>query len=402
MSDTNSYCSEKTDKFPIAIENIEYWFLMQKDNQKIYIIGNVSKDRYIKVYEKNLQIVMSVLKSFDGKSSLNQIDNMIKTKYGKSVDVNQIYLKAEKAGLICGSGGSNEKSEIKALSLPVFSVNIPKLSTNIKKIIGALWRLYTVIGIVVILFGAFVLIKNGSNNILTMDRTILLDNSYLKGFAATLLMMVPSLLMHEISHFAAAISSSLDPSKVSLNLYLGIMPIWYVKIPGIYTIKFYKRIMVLVSGVLTNFVIASSVIIVTFFGQGSIDSDFLLKIGTANFFAALFSLNPFTLSDGYFIFATVFKKPNLRFNVLKKIMNPSIKAYRLNYYDVIYILTGIVALSCSLFSTYWWGFNIIYEIFAMILKPPLEHYATYLFIISVSVIAVTGMILKGKNYMQKI
>ncbi|NLL05120.1 MAG: hypothetical protein GX270_04870, partial [Clostridiaceae bacterium] len=229
MSDTNSYCSEKTDKFPIAIENIEYWFLMQKDNQKIYIIGNVSKDRYIKVYEKNLQIVMSVLKSFDGKSSLNQIDNMIKTKYGKSVDVNQIYLKAEKAGLICGSGGSNEKSEIKALSLPVFSVNIPKLSTNIKKIIGALWRLYTVIGIVVILFGAFVLIKNGSNNILTMDRTILLDNSYLKGFAATLLMMVPSLLMHEISHFAAAISSSLDPSKVSLNLYLGIMPIWYVK-----------------------------------------------------------------------------------------------------------------------------------------------------------------------------
>jgi len=160
--------------------------------------------------------------------------------------------------------------------------------------------------------------------------------------------------------------------------------------------------MVLVSGVLTNFVIASSVIIVTFFGQGSIDSDFLLKIGTANFFAALFSLNPFTLSDGYFIFATVFKKPNLRFNVLKKIMNPSIKAYRLNYYDVIYILTGIVALSCSLFSTYWWGFNIIYEIFAMILKPPLEHYATYLFIISVSVIAVTGMILKGKNYMQKI
>lgn len=394
--------SEKINKLPSVIDDIDCWFLMQKDNQKVYIIGSISKDRYIKVYEKNLEIVMSVLKSFDGKSSMDQIDKMIKAKYGKSVDVNKIYLKAEKAGLICGSSGSNEKSELKALSLPVFSINIPTLNNRIKKIIRALWRIYVVLGIIIILIGVLVLIKNGSNSILTMDRAISLNNSYLMGFVVTSLMMAPSLFMHEISHFAAAISSSLDPSKVSMNLYLGIIPIWYVKIPGIYTIKLHKRIMVLIAGVFTNFVIASAALIVTFYFKGSFGNDFLLKMGTANFFAALFSFNPFTLSDGYFIFTTLLKKPNLRFNVLNKIMKPSLKTNRLNFYDVIYILAGIIILACSLFSTFWWGFNIVYEIFAKILKPPFEYYATLLFISSVSVIAVTGMILKGKNYMQKV
>lgn len=396
-------CSESNvPEFPSIIEDIQYWFLMEKNGQKIYVIGSISKDRYIKVSEMNLEIVMSVLKSFDGKTSFEQIDKMIKITYGKSVDVNQIYMKAENAGLISGSCGSNEKSELKALSIPVFSINVPKLNNSIKKICGVLWNIYFVICIVVIFVGALVLLMNGSKNILTIDRAVSLDNSYLKGFAVTLLMMVPSLFMHELSHFAAAISSSLNPSRVSLNLYLGVMPIWYVKIPGLYTIKIPKRLMVLISGILTNFAITSITFITVYYGKGNINSEFLLKLGAANFFAALFSLNPFTLSDGYFIFVTVFKMPNLRFNVLTKIMSSSIKKIRLNFYDVIYILTGIGVLSCSLISTYWWGFNITYEIFSWILKPPFEYYVTLLIIVSASVIIITRMILRGRRYIKKV
>ncbi len=394
--------SNQEEIYPCVIEDIEYWFLMEKDNVRIYSIGNKKVDRYIKISEKNLALVLDVIKEFDGKHEIREISKKIQETHKAYVDINEIYSKFNRAGLLKNSDLGFEKSEIRALALNIFNIDIPLLGESARKNISRLWYSYTAMCLLIIGIGLFLLITC-AGTVVFSNQAVILNNSYIKGVAITFLMAVPCLLMHEMSHAICAISMGLMPSKIALSLYFGILPMWYVKIPGIYTIKPSKRVWVLASGVFTNFVIAlASVIAVVLFDLNGESREIVLKLATANFFSVIFSLNPFTLSDGYFIFTTILKIPNLRFNMIKKVANLSNKGFTLNYYEALYIITGILILGASVSSTYWWAFHVLYEIFGHMVNVPFNYYMAFTVLVSVTFVMVCIVIKRAKAYLVRV
>lgn len=137
-----------------------------------------------------------------------------------------------------------------------------------------------------------------------------LGGSYTLGILVTLGIFVLSIGLHELAHGIAGYKFGLKPSKLVIALYV-MTPMFYLKMPGIYTIKPRKRVYIWSAGVYANLLIASVSIILASFSSGNI-KNILFLCSITNLSLILANLSPLLPLDGYFIMSTLLKRPNLR------------------------------------------------------------------------------------------
>ena len=134
--------------------------------------------------------------------------------------------------------------------------------------------------------------------------------SLLMGVMWVLLLFVLSIGIHELSHAVVGYRCGLKPKELVFSLYLG-SPMFYIKMPGIYTIAPKKRIFVWAAGVYANLMVAAICAILMQCTQGSWRNMFLICCST-NISLVVANLSPLLPLDGYFILSTLLKRPNLR------------------------------------------------------------------------------------------
>ena len=95
--------------------------------------------------------------------------------------------------------------------------------------------------------------------------------------------------------------------------YLAVIPVFVIRIPGIYLITPSKRIRVWAAGMWGSLALAAMAALALRFADVPLPwQQLLARVAIANAFVAAANLIPFLPTDGYFIFSTVFRQANLR------------------------------------------------------------------------------------------
>jgi Zn-dependent protease len=165
-------------------------------------------------------------------------------------------------------------------------------------------------------------------------------------YSIAVLCYAGSILWHELSHAVTAIHYGLLPSRVSVVGYLVIIPLFVIRIPGIYLIPPQQRIRVWAAGMWGSLGLAGIAAIAVRFAPVSLPwQQVLARIAFANGLVAVANLVPFMVTDGYFILSTVCRQANIRrraWVALKELVRSrrSPSALLLTYLTLSGIVTG--------------------------------------------------------------
>lgn len=302
---------------PKVVSDISCWLLFEKKQGNIYCVGSIEKDKYIQIPEKSINEVMTCIKYFDGDHSISNIETILKNEYHIIINASQLYDILCKANLIENNTEKNliEKQEFEKLSVTIFKLNLSSIYEFINKIEKSFLNKFLYITIPVIIIGTIMLLLNFQ--LFLSSRMYKVSESYILGFSIMIIVFLLSIFLHELGHALLACRYHLKPKEIIFGLYLGITPIIYLKIPGLYTIERKKRIVVWASGVYINLFIGSLCMIGSIFATGSI-KNILLMCSVTNYGFLITNLSPLLPLDGYFILSTLLKIPNIRKNSFKE------------------------------------------------------------------------------------
>lgn len=292
---------------PIAFADIGYWPL--DIGKTCYAIGRPHSLNYLKINEQNLTILMRMIGLLDGKHTLPQVQAII-----NSNDIVEVYQKLKDSNLIQNDPAQNPflQSEIGLIGNQLWEFKISdNLFIHTRSLIRTVyWGLVMLMFLVIITALLLFLLYS---ILMPLPDLLAYQNSSWRGLLITLLFGLPVLFFHELAHCLAAIYHGLRPQSIVISSYYNVMFMWYVKTPGLYTVFPTQRLQILFAGIFMNLFLCSlSWIFLLFNIYPEISSKFLL----ANCFAVLSCLSPFLLSDGYFLFTTLFNMPNLRMNFI--------------------------------------------------------------------------------------
>ena len=294
---------------PIIAKDIEAWVLFESKEGNMYCLGSLEKDKYIQLNERAVEAVKKAIIYFDGTHSLEEIEELLKTEHNIKLDINKLYEVLCKANLIEGIDKALvEKQEMDYLSITLKEFKLDRSYGFLDKLnkIFFPYMLYLSLGI--ILISLFFFARN--RHMFLKGSSYSLGGSYTLGILVTLGIFVLSIGLHELAHGIAGYKFGLKPSKLVIALYV-MTPMFYLKMPGIYTIKPRKRVYIWSAGVYANLLIASVSIILASFSSGNI-KNILFLCSITNLSLILANLSPLLPLDGYFIMSTLLKRPNLR------------------------------------------------------------------------------------------
>lgn len=121
-----------------------------------------------------------------------------------------------------------------------------------------------------------------------------------------------SLLLHELSHAAAAVREGIDPASINVALFLGLIPVVYVRIPAIYTVAPRARARIWSAGMHCNGAIAAVLGAAWILLPPGTLAGFAGGIALLNLVMIKVNLLPFYKTDGYFLAGLLFREPNLQ------------------------------------------------------------------------------------------
>jgi Zn-dependent protease len=173
--------------------------------------------------------------------------------------------------------------------------------------------------------------------------------AYSKAICAVLVFL--SVVLHECSHGIAAIFFGLSVRHIRVALYLGFIPIVYLRINGLYTLRPRQRLLVWLAGPYANLAIASVITLVLYFHWVSIGYAGILRLVLiGNFLLVLLNLFPFLPTDGYYIASTLLGAYNVRTNAWSKFAKlfngkPASAGQRI---EIVYLVATLITISTLL------------------------------------------------------
>jgi len=205
------------------------------------------------------------------------------------------------------------------MSLTLLKLDIRSVFRRIRKVARALAPFLAVLSILLILAGVFVQCFDS-----TYAREAVKLTSRNGKIRADIVLyytfLFCSFFFHELSHGLAATYFGLIPRKLCFGLYLGYLPMVYLRIGGTYTLPEWQRIVVWFAGVWWNFTfgsICALLLRIHSFPPGTAHVIFVAIV--ANYWLGIVNLYPFMPTDGYFITATLAKGVNFRSNAWREI-----------------------------------------------------------------------------------
>lgn len=391
--------SEKSILKPKAIDNISYWMYMEQKSKVYYSLGNKEVDRYIKVPEKKLKPIMETIELFDGNNEIHYIQTYLKENKKINIDVYNLYKLLSKVGLIEGEEGDKVNGEMAIIGVELLSISFPKVNNAVKKSAEGflfLWKLVFIFSIIMLISG--IIFRNYRVSYI-IEHAFIVKNSHILGLVWTMLFCFIASLLHELMHWCFAIKNGLRPDKFKMVLYSGIIPTMYVKINGLYTLEKKKRITVMMAGILMNLLISFlGIILVFWFNLKNNINDIILKLVLSNLYMVVTNIMPFTITDGYYIFCWTFGIVNIRINILKALKGiQNGEKIKMNRVMAIYGTVSIMLLFTAMYSSFWWFYNIINEVFN-IFNIPVPEYIPLIICLSIIGVTLTNIILKFRRF----
>ena len=300
---------------PCVAPDIHAYLLYQyKNKEDKYAIGSIDRDRFIEVTESKKDIVLKTISFMNGTNTFDEIEEKVTADTGLTINSRKMYAILEKADLLQEENHPNaQKNEFERFGFKVIGIRIDKM----KGIFDRLSRFVMPASLITVLLTVLSLVLFFLNNISITDFSLLgFQDHYIRNFILMFLVSSISISMHELSHGITAAKYGLAPKSISLTLYLYISPIFYIKLPGLYTVKPIQRIHIWFAGVMANAFIGCTGFIMALICKQLGASEHLIftlnYVCYINFTYFIVNLCPLLPLDGYFILATIMKSPNLR------------------------------------------------------------------------------------------
>lgn len=285
-------------KCPQVVENIQRWLLFPD----VYVIGSLALDRYISVPASKAAVVQDAVALFDGTRSVTEISEVLTTR-GLRIDVVGLQARLADAGLLIDSRPAKEMAR---LGIELFEIPVAHLLTHCRQAIARSFGVLVGVSSLAMLAALLVVFSMPKQQPFLAGHTPVTYSIFGIG-------LFLSMMLHELSHAVAAIHNGLLPTKIRVNAYLVIIPVFLLVIPGLYTIAPGKRIQVWLAGIWGSLTVGSAAVLAAnFVAMPSLYADLLMKIAIANALIAAWNLFPFLPTDGYFIATTLMRRANIR------------------------------------------------------------------------------------------
>jgi putative peptide zinc metalloprotease protein len=278
----------------------------------------------------------------NGCRTVEDIATAVRLRYGLDVDVRRLVVLAASAGLLTESPAQTAlaRSQFDRLSLTIFELPLGPLLDWIELNAKRLPRFWLLAQAAVGMAGTFAI--------------ILLPPRAPSGslpLVAVVIACALSLLAHETGHCLVALEKGVKAISLTVAIYAGVMPVVYVRLPGIFRLTPANRLRVWSAGCACNGVIAvSAAALSRLTSQESVF--FWTYVARWNVALIVVSLIPFLPTDGYFILSTMLRTHNLRsraYQSARAMLSGSFT--ELEWKAVIFLLSGFATISIGLFSS---------------------------------------------------
>lgn len=327
---------------PRAVDGIERHILFTKKGGDVYSMGSLEVDKYIFLNEQQSIVVMQAVEYMDGTNTIEEIQDKLVQKQHIKINVEQLCGILIKGGLMEQSAEMPIKKEFDEIK--TFFVTIKTFSLS--KVYGLL-RAIPYADVLLFVFLALSIMVSVLLILCAPSLTFTLDGLFSQPQAIFYYLIVStvSILAHEFSHAAVGVRYGLKPSTLTVAAYAYVSPMIYIKLPGIYFLPPKKRLITWGAGVIINI----SLLILSFSAARYMTGQLnliLMIICYCNLMIIIFSLNPVLYSDGYYLFSTLLKIPNLRKSSGRSIAKLLTGKARLE--DIVYCLyfLAVIVLVC--------------------------------------------------------
>ena len=302
----------KVENFPVLADDTKISLLYKyKKKDDIYIISSVQNDAYFFFKAPFLPVASEILKYFDGENDVERIQQIIAKRF-PAMDCRNFIRKIADSNLIQNQAEKkvSEVSEMRRTSINIIEYSIEKLKNIPRGVYQFLfwleWGLFFASWILMIwmLFDQKV---SATDYVAYLNAT-----SYTRGLLWAALFGVIFMVLHEFSHIICGIYVGVLPKKIGFSLYLNFIPKYYIKSSGVYLIERWERVIFHFSGPAANFILFA---LFSYLGY-RLNNAFCFYLAFSNLQVIVLNLLPFSLTDGFFIMATMLKSVNLRIRFL--------------------------------------------------------------------------------------
>lgn len=271
-----------------------------------WILGSPEHDRYLTVPEAALEPVRRATALMDGTRTAEEIRGRVRDELRRDLNVEDLAGRLRGAGLLLGPDGEvpARRSHVDRMSLTLFSLPTGRLADVVRRHtpwVGGAWFL-GLLAAAALSVGVLAGVPEPANPWLRYPPPI-----------AVVAGILASVVLHELSHGLAAVREGLAPRSLTGGLYLGYLPIVYLRIPGIYTLAPAARLRVWSAGCVLNGALAlAGLAFARLLPPGSAAGSWWHAMALWNLAVMQLNLLPFLPTDGYFLLSTLLREHNLR------------------------------------------------------------------------------------------
>jgi putative peptide zinc metalloprotease protein len=286
-------------------------FEARDGEEATFIVGSRERNRFLAVPQRKLAVVEQVLAALDGTGTAAEIERRLATS-GTGVDVAGLCRLLEENGLLEGTEASKvRRQHVERFSLPLFHLPTERAFTALAGL-GLGWVSWLAwASAPIILAGIVLALRDGVLGTIAGRHVHAASGATGAGLSVALMLL--SFAGHEVAHGVVALRHGMTPRRFEACLYLGIVPLFFLRIPGLYTLPRAERLKVWSAGIVWNLLAASSCILAIEVGVVPMSArPVVLVVALANYSMALFNLVPFLPTDGYFLLSTALRRHNVR------------------------------------------------------------------------------------------
>ena len=297
------------------LPDIQSWPLFaQKDGYYNYLVGSVTADHYLVVDEKRHNLVMRIIQQLqDGVTPLAIQETL--AREGIYTDVRAFVQQLKQSGLLM----MEEKDRTSQETKPFFS-QLRILSWDVVSITLEGWwqklapvsRYFHPFFLLMVAFTTLAVLglvifsgRELSLHQLFSARKHLGLPHLILSYLSVMLIAIP---LHETAHALFATEKQIYPRRITVRLYMLVIPFFSLQLPGLYTLPTRHRLLTIAAGPLMNLLLGNIALLLSWSGSlsPSPQQSFLMAFAAINYATFLFNLTPFLPLDGYQILSQAF------------------------------------------------------------------------------------------------
>jgi putative peptide zinc metalloprotease protein len=343
--------------------------ILQKINIHIrdseYIVEVCDKSIYLKIDEK----IYFILQHINGKNTINAICNLYNTKFRHSIPnevlYNLLFAPNGQLHILFSEHVDSEQENVNHIHLKHTLLSDKNSAFFTKKMSILFKPLFMGLNIGLLLALIIVLCLN---NQLEYPKqylaSIQFEELILLGFCSAILSF-----WHELGHASACQYAGIAHGNIGFGFYL-LSPVFYTDVTKIWVTNKISRIIVNIGGFYFEILLLNLFLLLFFAG---FHKNFMLMIVLLTFSKILFSLNPFTKTDGYWVLSDLTGTHNLREKSNIAAINLFKAMFGKSFID--FSIRNLLLCSYSILSNLLIGILLFYTLFyssVPLIKAPLS------------------------------